>query len=173
MKNNANINIEIEFDNNLMYIGEENSSVVKNKIENFNEAVNRVKDYLLNNYFEEFQKMREKELEKNKGYDHVSIFKSNLSEVEKNAEIEKYKKFFKEHNADICSIDDKGKKKLAYELRGNKEGYYVVFNFNASSDFMLKFEKFLRENENTLKFINVRQDKEYVQNKDESEEEEL
>lgn len=56
------------------------------------------------------------------------------------------------------SFENIGKKKLAYEIKNNKEGYYLVSQFEAEPSCISELERFYRINEKVLKFINVRRD---------------
>ena len=51
-----------------------------------------------------------------------------------------------------------GIKKLAYEIKKNKEGYYIIFYFEAKADVIFELERNYRINENIIKFITVRND---------------
>lgn len=106
-------------------------------------------------------------------YEHVSILSGYLSEEEKNKEIEKYNKFFEEHDIKIYSFEDMGKRKLAYEVCGQKEGNYIIYKFSTTPEVIYDLESFVRKNENTLKFIDVRSDEDYSMENEESEEDEL
>ena len=51
-----------------------------------------------------------------------------------------------------------GMKKLAYEIRKNKEGYYIVIYFEADASIISKLERYYRITENIIKFLIVRKD---------------
>lgn len=48
-----------------------------------------------------------------------------------------------------------GIKKLAYEVKGNKEGYYINFYFNTEKENVVELEKYYREEDNVIKFITI------------------
>ena len=71
------------------------------------------------------------------------------------AEIEnKIKRIIKIDN--IKNIEHIGMKKLAYEIKGNKEGYYVVFTFRSNIDSVESIEKELRMAGKIIKFICIK-----------------
>lgn len=75
------------------------------------------------------------------------------------AEIEnKIKRIIKIDN--IKKIEHIGMKKLAYEIKGNKEGYYVVFTFRSNIDSVESIEKELRMAEKVIKFICIKNNEE-------------
>ena len=50
-----------------------------------------------------------------------------------------------------------GKKRLAYEIGKNKEGIYVVFNFEANPESIKELERVYRITDEIIKFIVVKQ----------------
>ena len=56
----------------------------------------------------------------------------------------------------VEKIEDLGKKKLAYEVKKNKEGYYVVINFEANSDLIAELERKYRNMDEVIKFITIK-----------------
>ena len=53
-------------------------------------------------------------------------------------------------------IEELGKKKLAYEVKKNKEGYYVVINFEANPNLIAELERNYRIIDEVIKFITVK-----------------
>ena len=53
-------------------------------------------------------------------------------------------------------VKEKKKKKLAYEVKKNKEGYYVIINFEAQPELIVELERNYRITDEVLKFIVVR-----------------
>ena len=51
--------------------------------------------------------------------------------------------------------DNLGKKKLAYEVKKNKEGYYVVFYFEAKPTVIAELERNFRITDDVIKFMTV------------------
>ena len=63
-------------------------------------------------------------------------------------------------NGKVEKVDELGKRKLAYEVKKNKEGYYVVFTFEAKPDSIVELERNYRITDEIIKFIVVRKDEE-------------
>lgn len=61
-----------------------------------------------------------------------------------------------ENNGKLESIEDFGQKKLAYEIRKNKEGYYVGFNFKSKAEFIYELERVYRITDEIIKFIVIK-----------------
>ena len=58
----------------------------------------------------------------------------------------------------VESVDELGKKRLAYEIKKNKEGYYVIFNFEAKPELIAELERNYRIEDRVMKFISVRKE---------------
>ena len=56
----------------------------------------------------------------------------------------------------VEKVEDLGKKKLAYELKKNKEGYYVVINFDANPNLISELERNYRIMDEVIKFITIK-----------------
>jgi len=60
-------------------------------------------------------------------------------------------------NGKLEKVDELGKKKLAYEIKKNSEGYYVVLNFEANPNLVAELERVYRITDEVIKFIVVRE----------------
>lgn len=71
--------------------------------------------------------------------------------------LESYKNIINEISkiTNYYSIEDMGIKKLAYEVKGNLEGYYVFVHFVGNSEVVRELEKFYRIKDEILKFVTV------------------
>lgn len=56
----------------------------------------------------------------------------------------------------ITSVEDKGKMKLAYEIRKNKFGHYIVYNFEVENKKAIKIlDAFYKKVNEILRYITV------------------
>ncbi len=55
-------------------------------------------------------------------------------------------------------VDQLGKRKLAYEVKKNKEGFYAVFYFEANANLIAELERNYRITDEVIKFMTVKQD---------------
>jgi small subunit ribosomal protein S6 len=58
----------------------------------------------------------------------------------------------------VESVEELGKKKLAYEVKKNKEGYYVLYNFEAKPELIAELERNYRITDDVIKFIVVKKE---------------
>ena len=56
----------------------------------------------------------------------------------------------------VESAEELGKRRLAYEIMKNKEGFYVVFNFEAKPELIAELERNYRIDDNIMKFITIK-----------------
>lgn len=60
----------------------------------------------------------------------------------------------------VTKVDNMGKRKLAYEVKKNKEGIYVVFYFEAEPSLIVELERNYRITDEVIKFIVVKDERE-------------
>ena len=58
----------------------------------------------------------------------------------------------------VESVEEMGKRKLAYEVKKNKERYYVLINFEAKPELIAELERNYRITDEVIKFIVVRKE---------------
>ena len=57
--------------------------------------------------------------------------------------------------AEVIKVDNWGKRRLAYDIRKQREGTYAVFEVSAEPSMVKEFERQLRLNENVLRFLST------------------
>ena len=90
-------------------------------------------------------------------YQSVVIVNPNL---EKESIKNLIKKFSDLINSDgnVTSVEEMGKRKLAYEIRKQKEGFYVVIKFEAKPELIAELERNYRITDEVIKFIVVKEE---------------
>ena len=79
----------------------------------------------------------------NESYEAMVIFSSKLDEEAVNALTAKFNDLI-EANASDVTLSNWGKRKLAYEIDDQTEGYYVLYTFESKPDFPAEFERVLK-----------------------------
>lgn len=92
-----------------------------------------------------------------KKYETVIIINDTLTQEKKNEIVNKILDYITK-NGNVISKDNYGSKKLAYEIRNQKTGYYYIINFEAESTAIYELERIYRITDGILKFIVVRVD---------------
>ena len=90
-------------------------------------------------------------------YEAVYILNPALGEEAVVATAEKLQALI-ESSATIEKIDVWGRRRLAYEINDQKEGYYVLINFSAEADFPKELERVLKITEGVMRYLVIRTD---------------
>lgn len=56
-------------------------------------------------------------------------------------------------NAENVEVDEWGKRKLAYDINYESEGYYVVYKFDSKPDFPAEFERIINITDGVLRSL--------------------
>ena len=87
-------------------------------------------------------------------YETVYIIRPDLGEEDTAAIIEKFKTLAAEHGT-VDNIDVWGKRRLAYPINDLWEGYYVLANYKAPSDFPEELDRVFNITEGIMRSMTV------------------
>ena len=88
----------------------------------------------------------------NETYEAMVVFSLKQGEDGIKALTEKFKGMMAEAGS-VDSVDEWGKKKLAYEIDDQAEGYYVLYTFNAKPEFPAEFERVLKITDGVMRCL--------------------
>lgn len=88
-------------------------------------------------------------------YEGMYILSATLSEDARNKAIEKITSSIQHHAGEVKKIFEQGRKKLAYEINGRREGYYYVIFFTTSSSSMPELWREYQLNEDLIRFMTI------------------
>ncbi|MDP4179521.1 MAG: 30S ribosomal protein S6 [Bacillota bacterium] len=91
-------------------------------------------------------------------YESIFIISPEIGEESTKALVEKFKSLL-ETSAQLDSIDEWGKRKLAYPINDRNEGYYVMANFSAESSFPHELERIYKITDGIIKYMIIKKDK--------------
>lgn len=90
----------------------------------------------------------------NNSYEAMLIFSvANGDDV--TALIEKFKALIEE-NGTLESVDEWGKRKLAYEINDESEAFYALYNFTSGPDFPAELERVAKITDGVLRSLVIR-----------------
>jgi small subunit ribosomal protein S6 len=89
-------------------------------------------------------------------YESIFIVRPTLSDEETNKLIEKMKGVLERSGASFLKLENWGKKKLAYEVKRERKGTFVYFNFRSPGNAISELERSYRLEDSVLKFLTVR-----------------
>ena len=84
-------------------------------------------------------------------YEVLYIVKPDMEEEARAALISKFSELVTNIGGEVENIDEWGSRKLAYAINYITEGYYVLMNFKAKSDFPAELDRLMRINENIMR----------------------
>lgn len=90
-------------------------------------------------------------------YESVVIVNPNLEEESIKNLIKKFSDLINS-DGNVTSVEEMGKRKLAYEIRKQKEGFYVVIKFEAKPELIAELERNYRITDEVIKFIVVKEE---------------
>ena len=97
-------------------------------------------------------------------YESIFILRSSLGDEEAEAVIEKMKSVLTKHGATIVKAENWGKKKLAYEIKHDRRGTYILLQFeSAQENIVSELERLYRLEDSVIKFLTVRVEEEALQ----------
>ena len=88
-------------------------------------------------------------------YESIIIVNPNVDEAGLKALEEKFTGLINE-NGKVESVENMGKKRLAYEINKFHEATYILFNFEAKPDSITELERVYRITDDIMKFIVVK-----------------
>ena len=92
-------------------------------------------------------------------YESIIIINQNIEEEGIKALISRFTDLINK-DGKVSEVKEIGKKKLAYEIQKNTEGFYVEFDFEAKPELIAELERNYRITDEIIKFIVVRKDEE-------------
>ena len=90
-------------------------------------------------------------------YESIIIISQNVEEEGIKALISRFTDLINTEGK-VSDVVEMGKRKLAYDIKKNKEGFYVLFNFEAKPELIAELERNYRITDEIIKFITVRKD---------------
>ena len=89
-------------------------------------------------------------------YETLFIVNPDSSEEDLKAVATKIKGVVSGMNGIVTSYDEQGKKKLAYSVKKQNKGYYVLMDYVGSADIVSEIERNMRLDDRVLKYLTVK-----------------
>lgn len=90
-------------------------------------------------------------------YETVFILSTKLGEEGAAAVVEKFKKLI-DKNGTVESVDDWGKRRLAYPIQKQTEGYYTLINFKSAPAFTAELDRVFKITDGVLRSLIVKKE---------------
>ena len=95
-------------------------------------------------------------------YEMLTIFSASHSDEQKDAIVDKYAKLMEKNGGKVETVNKAnpwGLRKLAYPVKYKSEGYYVLYNFEATANVAQDIVSRMRIDENVLRQMCLRKDR--------------
>jgi small subunit ribosomal protein S6 len=99
----------------------------------------------------------------NRVYESAILINAALEDETIKSLIEKVKETITSNGGEILEIEDWGRKRLAYQVKKSKIGYYSIFRFNSLPDLVPKLERFYQLDESILRYLTITLSKEALE----------
>lgn len=90
-------------------------------------------------------------------YETVIVFSMKQGEEAVQTLIEKFKALIERH-ATLQSVDEWGKRRLAYLINKESEGYYVLMSFESDAEFPAELDRRLKITDGILRSLIIKKD---------------
>ncbi|WP_182200338.1 30S ribosomal protein S6 [Paraliobacillus salinarum] len=91
-------------------------------------------------------------------YEIMYIIRPNIEEEAQTALIERFNSILTDNGAEIEKVEEKGKKRLAYEINDFRDGYYVLINFKGDEKAINEFDRLAKFSDDIIRHMAIRQD---------------
>ena len=91
-------------------------------------------------------------------YECVFIARQDVSATQVDSLVETFQNVITESGGTLGKTENWGLRTIAYKIKKNRKGHYVLMNIDAHSDAVLEMERQMRINEDVLRYLTLRVD---------------
>lgn len=91
-------------------------------------------------------------------YETIFIIPADLTEDEINALIERYQSIITKNKGMVIKVEKWGKRKMAYEIKKQIRGFYVLMDLVSDSAVITELERNFKIDEKILKFMTIKKE---------------
>lgn len=91
-------------------------------------------------------------------YETMFIIRPDLPEEQYDAVIERFKGIIEGEQGEMININRMGRRRLAYEVKKFREGYYVVFNFSGAPGITDELERNFRISDDVIRYLIIKEE---------------
>lgn len=89
-------------------------------------------------------------------YESVLIARQDLGASQINTLVSDLSEVIKKEGGEVVKVDNWGLKNLAYRIKKNRKGYYVLLNIVAPAKAVAEYERLIRLNEDIIRYMTVK-----------------
>ena len=91
-------------------------------------------------------------------YESVLIARQDLGASQVNTLVESLSEIIKREGGEVVKTDNWGLKNLAYRIKKNRKGHYVLLNIVAPAQAIFEYERLMRLNEDVIRYMTIKVD---------------
>ena len=92
-------------------------------------------------------------------YESVVILNATLEDSQIESILSSLQEQMSANGVEISGVEKVGRKRLAYQIQKGKSGFYVIFHFTSPREYITKYERTLRLDENVIRFLTIKLEK--------------
>lgn len=89
-------------------------------------------------------------------YESVLIARQDLGASQVSNLVSEMSNVIANQGGEVVRVDNWGLKNLAYRIKKNRKGYYVLLNISAPATAIAEYERLLRVNEDVIRYMTVK-----------------
>ena len=91
-------------------------------------------------------------------YETMYILRPDLGEEQVEQAVSKYQNLIQEQGATEIEIQNRGKRRLAYEIKKQRDGIFVQMNYQAPGSVIAPLERSMRLSEEVIRYLTIKQE---------------
>lgn len=91
-------------------------------------------------------------------YESVLIARQDLGASQVNTLVSDLSEVLKKEGGEVVKVDNWGLKNLAYRIKKNRKGHYVLLNITAPAKAISEYERLMRLNEDVIRYMTIKVD---------------
>ncbi len=91
-------------------------------------------------------------------YESVLIARQDLGASQVNSLVADLSEAVKKEGGEVVKVDNWGLKNLAYRIKKNRKGHYVLLNIVAPAKAIFEYERLMRLNEDVIRYMTIKVD---------------
>ena len=91
-------------------------------------------------------------------YESVLIARQDLGASQVSSLVSSLSETIASNGGEVVRVDNWGLKNLAYRIKKNRKGHYVVLNISAPASTIAEYERVMRFNEDVIRYMTVKVD---------------
>ncbi|MEH2402823.1 MAG: 30S ribosomal protein S6 [Nostoc sp.] len=93
-------------------------------------------------------------------YETMYILRPDLGDELIEQAVTKYQNLLRDQGAEDIQIQNRGKRRLAYEIKKHRDGIYIQLNYAAPATAIVPFERAMRLSEEVIRYLTIKQEAE-------------